>query len=113
MKYALVASVNRAAVEGIRTSLKSRYQVECARRRFQLMDMFRSRRYDFVFVDLELLQIPGKKSDYKKIFQPFWDVYPAVILVIPVPSDLIREAVMAVTKPIINAWTTLSSIERI
>ena len=96
MKYALVASENRAAVEGIRTSLKSRYQVECARSRFQLMDMFRSRRYDFVFVDLEFLQIPGTKSDYKKIFQPFWDVYPAVTLVILVPSDLIREAVTAV-----------------
>jgi DNA-binding NtrC family response regulator len=54
------------------------------------------KRYDFVFIDLEILSQSAKNNEYKEIFLPFWTMYPTLEIVIICSQNSLREAVRAV-----------------
>ena len=96
MKYVLVCSTDQGACKAICASLASEYKVGVASSREICLEMLRKRRYEFVFVDVELLceSIPDK--NYKAALQPFWHIYPTAQIIAMSPQEMIREAVKAV-----------------
>lgn len=60
------------------------------------LDVLRKRRYDAVFVDLNILKQPVQGNRFKEALQPFWNLYPTIEIIIMAPKEMIRNAVKAV-----------------
>jgi DNA-binding NtrC family response regulator len=60
------------------------------------MEMLRKKRYDFVFIDVEILKETVSGNGYKVSLQLFWLVYPSIEIIVMSSQEMIREAVMAV-----------------
>jgi len=100
MKSLLVASKNRMAYEPIKECFRSEYKVDVVTSKESCQNLFRKRRYEFLFIDVELLQ-SGSASvngriNYRDSLQPFWHVFPNAEIVVMSSQEKIREAVMAV-----------------
>jgi DNA-binding NtrC family response regulator len=108
MKYILIASDNRAACDVVRDSLHSEYGVDVVRDRAACIERFQKRRYEFVFIDVDLLisevDVEGH-ADYKKALQPFWQVSPTAQIIALAPQKEIREAVNMVKAGAVNYIT--------
>lgn len=53
MKGVLVASNNQSACNAIRTSLRSEYRIDAVSSKDGCLEMFRKKRYEFLFIDVE------------------------------------------------------------
>jgi len=97
MSHVLVASRNRAAREAVRRSLRSEYKVDIVSDKTSCLEMFKKKRYEFVFIDMAFLRAPaeGRKgyNDYKLVLQSFWQILPAVQIIVMTSQERIREAV--------------------
>ena len=61
------------------------------------LELFRRRRHEYSFIDLDFLSPPGaEKPDYKRALAPFRQVFPTAPIIVLTPSQRIREAVEAV-----------------
>jgi DNA-binding NtrC family response regulator len=78
------------------TCFRKEYQVEKAMSKEAALEMLRKKRYEFIFIDLGLLQESITDAGYKAAFQPFWHLYPSINLIVMCTQKAIREAVMAV-----------------
>jgi DNA-binding NtrC family response regulator len=96
MKLILVVSHDRAACSVIKASLRKEYAVEVATENNKALDMFKRKRYEFLFLDVEMLPRPSLHNDVKTALQPFWQAYPTAQIIVMAPQDRIRDAVMAV-----------------
>jgi DNA-binding NtrC family response regulator len=100
MKYLLVASKNRMPYEPIKECFRSEYKVDVVTSKEFCLNLFRKRRYEFLFIDVELLQFGSAsvngRVDYNDSLKPFWHVYPNAEIIIMSSQENIREAVMAV-----------------
>ena len=105
MKLVLVASKNQAACYAIRSSLGSDYKVEVASSKDGCLAMFRKKKYEFLFVDVEFLRESTQDSNYRVSLQLFWYVYPAAVVIVMSSQEMIREAVMAVKSGASNYLT--------
>jgi len=99
MRYILIATIHQSECTPIRESLSSEYAVEVALDRASCLEKFQKKRYEFVFVDLELIR--GSTAgdyhvDYRKEFQPFWQAFPSAEIIVLSTPQTIREAVKAV-----------------
>jgi len=96
MKAVLVASKNQSACHAIRASMRSEYRVEVESSKDVCREMFRGKRYEFLFIDVELLRESMPDNSYKTALQPFWEAYPTAQIIVMSSQDGIREAVKAV-----------------
>jgi DNA-binding NtrC family response regulator len=96
MKAILVASRNQSACQAIRTSLGSEYVVEATSSKATCLEMFRNRRYEFLFIEIDILRESAPDHSYKSALQPFWQMYPTAHIIVMSSQNEIREAVMAV-----------------
>jgi DNA-binding NtrC family response regulator len=96
MKAVLVASRNQSACNAIRTSMRSEYRVDLVTSKDGCLEMFRKKRYEFMFIDVELLRRSMLDNNYKTALQPFWHAYPTAQIIAMSSQEMIREAVMAV-----------------
>jgi DNA-binding NtrC family response regulator len=96
MKSILVVSKDPAAVEIIQKCFNQEYAVEQQATREGALTSFHARRFEYTFIDIELLRGAGVDNDYKKALQPFWRVYPTADIIILASQERIREAVNAV-----------------
>ena len=60
------------------------------------LELLQKKRYDAIFIDLDLLSEGLKGNSYQKALQPFWNIYPLVQIIIVTPKAKIRHAVKAV-----------------
>lgn len=108
MKLILVASENQMACSAIRESFVPEYRVDAASNKISCLEKFRQRRYDFTFIDLELLRessLVEGHYDYKAALQPFLQAFPAAEIIVMSSQEMIREAVMAVKSGASNYLT--------
>jgi hypothetical protein len=56
MKAVLVASRNQSACNAIRTSMRSEYRVDLVTSKDGCLEVFRKKRYEFMFIDVEFLR---------------------------------------------------------
>ena len=96
MKGVLVASNNQSACNAIRTSLRSEYRIDAVSSKDGCLEMFRKKRYEFLFIDVEVLRESMLNNNYKTALQPFWHAYPTAQIIAMSSQEMIREAVMAV-----------------
>jgi len=96
MKAVLVASLNKSACQAIKASLQRAYRVDVTSNKDRCLEMFRKKRYEFLFIDVEVLRESGHPNNSKTALQPFWQIHPTAQIIVMSSQDHIREAVMAV-----------------
>jgi DNA-binding NtrC family response regulator len=96
MRDILVVLDNKEAFHALHTCFRQGHRVDKASTQDAAMEMLRKKRYDFVFIDVEILResVPG--NGYKAALQLFWHVYPTIEIIVMSSQEMIREAVMAV-----------------
>ncbi len=100
MNRVLVVTRDEAARHVLHNFFRSGCKVDIAENKEACFEKFRKKRYDLIFIDLQLLHSPGPDyshlPEYKQELQPFWQYFPAAELIVLAPPDLIREAIKAV-----------------
>jgi DNA-binding NtrC family response regulator len=96
MKSILIISESQDAMRAVRACFGSDCGIESASTREVALSAFKSRRFDLLFVDLEILRdVPGENG-YGELLEPFWQVQPGIDIIVLAPQKMIREAVKAV-----------------
>jgi DNA-binding NtrC family response regulator len=104
MKYILAATGERARAEIIRTAFRRSFHVDEASTLRDGFDFFRKRRYEFIFIDLDLI---GERQ--RGDGDPLWrlrQAVPSAEVIVMTPPERIREAVEAVKAGAANYITT-------
>ena len=96
MRSILIISKEDEVFRVIHTCFRSESRVDEAFTKGVALDMLQKQRYDFLFIDLEILREPAQGNGYKIALQPFWHLFPGIEIIIISSQDMIREAVMAV-----------------
>jgi len=96
MRSILVISNEQKVCGSISSCFDTRYKVSVALNADAALDTLRKKRYDLIFVDLEILRRSGSSNGYKAAMEPFWHLYPTLEIVVMCSQEMIREAVMAV-----------------
>ncbi len=96
MRYLLVATKNQSAIGVIKQCFDAGYKIETANSREGCLELFEKRRYEFLFIDVELLRSNVPENDYKNQLQPFWRIFPEAEIIVLSAPEMIREAVNAV-----------------
>ncbi len=94
MRYILAATEDRAAVEIIRSAFRRSFHVDEASTVQGSIDHSRKRRYEFIFIDLDL--IDGQRSVGGDAFRLLRQAFPSAEIIVMTPPERIREAVEAV-----------------
>ena len=93
MKYILVASKDDDALQVVHECFPTQFQVEKAVRGKTCLDMFSKKRYEFLFVDVDILSDITNSNDYREKLQPFWNAFPEAEIIVLCPHEKIRQAV--------------------
>jgi len=99
MKHILVASGNREPCDALRTYFPGECRIHVTHSLESCLEMFRKRRHEFTFIDVELLRtstLHNERVDYGSVLQPFRQAFPSAEIVVMSSQKMIREAVMAV-----------------
>ena len=96
MRFFLVVAKEADVVETIRGCFAVDCKVNRAADRDDALEMLGTRRYDLIFLDLEILQGSLADKDYKTALEQFHNLQPSVEIVVMAPQAMVREAVKAV-----------------
>ena len=96
MKFVLVVAREQDIVQTIRGCFGADCKVNRASDRGDALEMLGTRRYDLIFVDLEILQASLADKDYKTAIEEFHNLQPSVEIVVMAEQGMVREAVKAV-----------------
>jgi DNA-binding NtrC family response regulator len=96
MRSILVISNEQNVFGSISRCFDARYKVSVALNADAALDILSKRRYDIIFVDLEILRGSASGNGYKAAMEPFWHLYPTIEIIVMSSQQLIREAVVAV-----------------
>jgi DNA-binding NtrC family response regulator len=96
MRSILVISNEQKVCGSISRCFDTGYKVSVALNTDAALDILRKRRYDLVFVDLEILRRSASANGYNAAMEPFWHLYPTIEIIVMSSQEMIREAVMAV-----------------
>ena len=94
MRYILAVTDEKTASEIIRTAFRRSFHVDAASTVRGGLDLFRKRRYEFIFIDLALTgqRVSGDDDPLRGLRQAF----PSAEIIVMTPPERIREAVEAV-----------------
>jgi DNA-binding NtrC family response regulator len=95
MRSILVVSKDQEVYRIVRTCHRSAYRVDMTAARDSAIEIFRRKRYDYLFIDIEILKEGQSGDGIKSALQVFWQVFPTLQIVVMSPQGMIREAVMA------------------
>ena len=95
MRSILVVSKEQEPSHTILECFGRGYRVDKASTQDAAMEMLRKKRYDFVFIDVEIFResVPG--NGYKAALQLFWHVHPSIEIIVMSSQDMIRKALKA------------------
>jgi len=96
MRYILVISKEQEVFSTILSCFRSEYRVQNVADKDAALEMLHKERYDFIFIDVEILRESSPDNGYKAALQPFWPLYPTIEIIVMSSQELIREAVKAV-----------------
>jgi DNA-binding NtrC family response regulator len=96
MKSILVTTTEQQTIQTIRSCFPSDFRVDHAASKQQALGVLSEKRYDLVFIELELLLAAVTNENYKESLQPFWQLYPTIEIIVMAPHRHIRKAVRAV-----------------
>ncbi len=96
MSHILIASSHEGARSAIRQHFGADHKVEVVLDREKCLEMFRRRRYEFLFIDVALLGGTLSVKENSVALQPFQQAYPTAQIIVMSSQEQIREAVMTV-----------------
>ncbi len=100
MKYAFAVTLHKDAQNVLAASLSREYVVESTRSVSEALERFQSKRFDFLFLDIELLISSNPEGDSKldlhKLLRPFRKILPSAGIIVLCPPERTRLAVEAV-----------------
>ena len=96
MSHILIASGDQGACSAIQQCFGSEHEVETALDREACLELFRKRRYEFLFIDVELLGGTLSVKECSIVLHPFLLAYPTSQIIVMSSQEKIREAVMTV-----------------
>ena len=96
MKSILVTTTEQQTFQTIRSCFPSEYRMDSAASKQQALEVLSKKRYDLVFIELELLLAAMPDENYKEALQPFWSLFPTIKIIIIAPQGQIQKAVRAV-----------------
>ena len=96
MKAILITTSEQKLFRTIRSCFPSEYRVESATSKQQALDLLSKKRFDLVFIELNILTASVPDENYKEALQPFWQAYPTIEIIVMAPQRHIRKAVRAV-----------------
>ena len=96
MKSILVVTNESEAYPLIASTYKSGFTVERAANRTATLELLQKRRFDLIFIDLDVLKDQDSGENYKESLKPFWELYPSAEIIVMARQDKIRKAVHAV-----------------
>jgi DNA-binding NtrC family response regulator len=96
MKSILVVSNKEEAYRLIASTYKSGFTVEKTTNRVEALELFQRRRFDLIFIDLDVLNNQDSEENDKESLKPFWQLYPSAEIIVMTRPDNIRKAVSAV-----------------
>ncbi len=96
MKFVLVVAREQEIVQTIMGCFGADCKVNRAADRDDALEMLGTRRYDLIFLDLEIVQGSLGDKDYETALEQFRNLHPSVEIVVMSPQAMVREAVKAV-----------------
>ena len=96
MRFVLVVAGEQDIVQTIRGCFGADSKVNRASDRDDALEMLGTKRYDLIFLDLEILQGSLADKDYKTALAEFHNLQPSVEIVVMSQQAMVREAVKAV-----------------
>ena len=96
MKSVLVTSKEQAIVRTIHSCFRSGYRVDKASTKKQALEILIKKRYDLVFIDLEILFEDSPDQNFQAALQSFYHLYPSIQIIVMAPQGMLRKAVEAV-----------------
>ncbi|MEE4264886.1 MAG: sigma-54 dependent transcriptional regulator [Desulfobacteraceae bacterium] len=96
MKSILVVTREEEAYPLIASTYKSGFTVERASSRAASLDLLQKRRFDLIFIDLDVLNNQDSGGNYNESLNPFWKIYPSAEIIVMARQEKIRNAVNAV-----------------
>jgi DNA-binding NtrC family response regulator len=94
MRYILASTEDRAAAEIVRTAFRRLFQVDVASTVRDCLDLYRKRRYEFIFIDLDLIG-PRQSGDGDSL-RGLRQTFPSAEIIVMTTPERIRDAVEAV-----------------
>jgi DNA-binding NtrC family response regulator len=93
MKSVMIVSEESDVFQTIHSCFRSSQRVDRASDKKDALDLLQKRRYDLIFIDLDILleDIPDPHS--KTVFEPFWHLYPSIEIIVMVRQKMLRKAV--------------------
>ncbi|MCB0413764.1 MAG: sigma-54-dependent Fis family transcriptional regulator [Bdellovibrionales bacterium] len=92
----LIASVNKSELEGLIESLGDRFETAYAEDESSCYEKFCKERFDFTFIDVDLLEKNHDTYDLKSQLVKYWKVFPKANIVVLARAEKTRVAVNAV-----------------
>jgi DNA-binding NtrC family response regulator len=96
MKSILVSAAEQQTVQTVRSCFQSDCRVISASTKQQALDLLSKKRFDFMFIELDILLTEMTDESYKKALQSFWQIHPTIEIIVMAPHHLVRQAVSAV-----------------
>jgi len=96
MRHILVISKEKEVFFSIHSCFRSEYMVQNVVDRDAALNILHNQRYDFIFIDVEILKEAVPENGYKLALRSFWHLFPTIEIIVMSSQELIREAVMAV-----------------
>ncbi|MBN1352488.1 sigma-54-dependent Fis family transcriptional regulator [candidate division KSB1 bacterium] len=96
MKSILIATNEKEQCDILRSFFRDDYLVEWAKDLSTTLKKFAQKRFEFLFIEIELLSKQPDFTDFKNALIPFWKLYPHIDIIVISSQKNIREAVRAV-----------------
>ncbi|MDY7031049.1 MAG: sigma-54 dependent transcriptional regulator [Thermodesulfobacteriota bacterium] len=96
MRALLIVSNEKNAIQTIRLCYKSNYSIDEAYNRDIALEMLKERRYEIVFIDMEVLMESIPLGDYGEALGLFRQIYSTLQIIILTHQETIKEALKAV-----------------
>ena len=92
----LFVSKDQEDFRRLRSSLRSEFRIENTDSQQAALTILSKKRFNFLFIEMEILSRPFPSGGYKEALQPFRQCYPTIEIVVMTHQNMLREAVMAV-----------------
>jgi len=96
MKSIIVECQDEEAYHQIEATFQSSCTVQRTLEKNGALDLLQKRRFDLVFIDLNVLNNKDFEENYRELLLPFWQIHPSVEIIVMAPQSMIRNAVQAV-----------------
>jgi DNA-binding NtrC family response regulator len=96
MKSILVTATEQQTVQTIRSCFQSDYRVDRADTKLSAMELLSNKRFDLMFIELDILLTSIPDEDCKEALRPFWQLYPTIEIIVMAPQNQIRKAIKMV-----------------